>query len=184
MVTEVVLEVEDEVSIEPGDFRTQTQGGWGTAANGNNPGVYRDAAFSAAFPEGIVIGGGFSLTFTSSQSVQNFLPAGGTPSALTESAVDPSSGNVFAGQVLALTLSVGFDLYDEDFGASDVNLKDLVFVDGTFEGWTVEAVLAEANNVLGGGSSNFTASELSDAAASVNENFVDGTTAGNALRLP
>lgn len=185
VITEVVLEViDDEVSIEPGDFRTQTQGGWGNGASGNNPGAYRDANFTAAFPEGIVIGGGFNLTFSTSQSVQNFLPAGGTAFALTESAVNPTSGNVFAGQILALTLSVGFDLYDEDFGASDVNLKDLVFVDGTFEGWSVEAVLAEANKVLGGGSSDFTASELSDAVAAVNENFVDGTSVGNALRLP
>lgn len=86
--------------------------------------------------------------------------------------------------MLALTLSVGFDLYDEDFGASELNLKDLVFAGGTFEGWSVEDVLAEANFVLGGGRFSFSASELSDAAASVNENFVDGTKVGDALKLP
>ncbi len=184
VITEVVLEViDDEVSIEPGDFRTQTQGGWGSPAN-SGPGSYLEANFDGAFPNGLTVGGEFTLAFTSTAAVREFLPAGGAPSALTESAVDPTSGNVFAGQVLALTLSVGFDLYDEDFGASDVNLKDLVFVDGTFEGWSVEAVLAEANKVLGGGSSEFSASELSDAVAAVNENFVDGASAGNALQLP
>lgn len=162
--------------IEPGDFRTQTQGGWGTSASGNNPGTYRDANFEAAFPDGLTVGGYYTINLTSSFAVQNFLPQGGPAATLTMNYLDPSASiSVFAGQVVALSLSVGFDLYDPDFGASSVNLKDLVFASGVFEGQTVEYLLEEANRVLGGGViGGYSIGELNDAVASINENFVDG----------
>jgi len=177
---------EEEEEILPGDFRTQTQGGWGAGAQGNNPGAYRDANFDAAFPNGLVVGGLYTLTLTSSEAAQMFLPQGGTANALDGNYIDPfsSSAGVFGGQVVALTLSVGFDLYDPDFGASSVNLKDLVFVNGVFQGKTVEYVLAEANRVLGGGLvGNYSISHLNSAVASVNENFVDGEIVGTVLSI-
>ncbi len=188
--TFTVQECEDtpEGEIEPGDFRTQTQGGWGSTANGNNPGSYRDANFNAAFPNGLAIGGDFKALFTSSGAVQNFLPQGGPAEAFSTNYINPTSGlGVFAGQVLALSLSVGFDLYDPNFGASSVNLKDLVFVSGPFAGKTVGYLLAEANRVLGGGSIGaYSIGVLNNAVASVNENFVDGAIIANSslLALP
>jgi hypothetical protein len=50
------LELRAMLSLSCGDFTTVTQGGWGADANGNNPGTYRDANFSAAFPNGVQIG--------------------------------------------------------------------------------------------------------------------------------
>jgi len=175
-----------DAGIQPGDFRTQTQGGWGTAAQGGNPGAYRDANFAAAFPDGLVVGGPNTAAFTSSYSVQQALPTGGTAGALAQSYVNPvtSEAGVLLGQVVALSLSVGFDLYDPNFGASSTNLKDLVVASGTFAGITVEQVLAEANTIIGGGWSSYSASQINDAVSAINENFVDGTAVGSYLVNP
>lgn len=174
-----------------GDFRTQTQGGWGSAANGNNPGTYRDANFDETFlPEGLVIGTltGNSATFTSSAAVEAFLPAGGTADMLTMDYLNPSttSAGVLAGQVVALSLSVYFDLADDDFGASNINLKDLkVRADyPLFGGMTVMEVLDAANNYLGNGTGIYSASQLNDVVSSINENYVDGTDDLGFLTLP
>jgi hypothetical protein len=172
--------------VASGKFTTYTQGGWGSKPNGNNPGVYVQNHFAAAFPEGLTVGCDIhSLTLTSAQAVSNFLPQGGTPGALTAGYTDPKVKlNVLAGQVVALTLSVGFDKTDANFGASNLNLGDLVIASGTFAGMTVKQVLAEANNVLGGCSSKYTASQLNDIITSINENFDNGTVNKGVLTCP
>lgn len=175
-----------DAGIQPGDFRTQTQGGWGSGAQGNNPGAYRDANFATAFPDVLVVGGLNTATFTSSYSVQQALPAGGSASSLAQSYVDPVSteAGVLLGQVVALSLSVGFDQYDPNFGASSTSLKDLVVASGTFADWTVGQVLAEANTIIGGGWNSYSAAQINDAVSEINENFVDGTTVGSYLVKP
>jgi len=160
-------------------FRTQTQGGWGAPAAGNNPGAYRDANFSSAFPDGLVVGGTFTITLENASNVQAFLPSGGPPAALTTDHLNPT-GNLgtLAGNVVALTLSVVFDENDPDFAFNnftDCLLKDLIIQKGTFTGWTVQEVLDEANKVLGGTSGSFSASELNEILDAINNNFVDGT---------
>ncbi len=161
-------------------FRTQTQGGWGTVAKGNNPGAYRDANFPTAFPNGLVVGHstGYTATLTSSLAVQTFLPAGGSPRALTQNLVDPTStpAGVFAGQVVALTLSVTFDRTDPNFGASATQLADQKVIDTTspFFGMTVQQVLNEANLALAGQSA-IPAAQLNECVSKINENYVDGT---------
>ncbi len=161
-------------------LRTQTQGGWGQSPSGNNPGSYLAANFGNAFPDGVTIGNAHcgdntSFTFTSAEQIRAFLPAGGTPATLKD-----NSSSVFAGQVLALSLSVGFDTYDPHFGPSDYSLKDAVLTSGLFKGYTVAEVLAEANRALSGcsptnGYPSYTLSQLSDVVASINESNVDGT---------
>lgn len=180
--------IEENPPIQPGDFRTQTQGGWGTVANGKNPGSYRDAHFAGAFPNGVTIGGTNSALFTSSTAVEVFLPQGGPASTLARSYVDPTSttAGVLAGQVTALSLSVGFDYFDPDFGRSTTNLADLVVVDSTSvcRGMSVQAVLDTANAIIGGNSTAFTPSQINGCVAAINENFVDGTTVGTYLGYP
>lgn len=166
-------------------FRTQTQGGWGSSASGNNPGAYRDAHFDAAFPDGVVLGCNYTLTLTSAQAVQAFLPSGGTAAALTENWVDPTDySNVLAGQLLALTLSVGFDHQNPNFSPSQTLLADQVVSGGTFAGYTVAEVLEEANLAFGGCSSAFTLRQLNTVLTSINENYVDGTSNGGFLDCP
>ena len=178
--------------IEVGDFRTQTQGGWGSAAHGNNPGVYRDTHFPGCFPAGLTVGNisTFSALFTSAAAIENFLPAGETAGPFTTNHTDPTTppgteAGILAGQAVALTLNVGFDLCDPDFGGSDINLAALIVDDSGSAcfNWTVQQVLDEANAVLGGGGT-LTPSQINDCASSINENFVDGTTDNGFLRLP
>jgi hypothetical protein len=169
--------------------RTQTQGGWGTGANGNNPGAYRDANFAAAFPGGLVVGDacGFQLTFTSSSAVESFLPQGGPSSALSADATDPGNiHNNFAGQVTALSLSVGFDAYDADFSVSPTPLVDLVVLDANspLYGVSVGAILDYANKVLAGCAAPYTLEQLHDAVDTINNNFVDGTANEGFLGCP
>ncbi len=158
-----------------GDFRTQTQGGWGSSPNGDNPGRYLHDNFDKAFPNGVRVGLVKTLRFTTAQAITDFLPSGGKPEALVRTEINPKKGgNNLAAQTLALTLSVGFDRSDSSFGASSSLLKDLEINSGKFKGWTVEQLLWEANKVLGGTSSSYTPSELNEALSKCNQCFVDG----------
>lgn len=159
-------------------FRTQTQGGWGSPGNGNSPGAYRNAHFAAAFPNGLEIGCTNKLRLTSAAAVQAFLPSGTTARALNAGTiVNPGQSykNVLAGQLVALTLSVRFDAMDPAFGASSMGLGSAIIQSGTFQGYTVQELLYAANQFIGGCPSAFTASQLNAALSAVNECFVDGT---------
>ncbi|MGL2964945.1 hypothetical protein ACSVH2_14090, partial [Flavobacterium sp. RSB2_4_14] len=160
-----------------GQFKTFTQGGYGTSCNGNNPGCYRDNNFAGAFPNGLVIGcGSNKLTFTSSSAIQNYLPAGGSPALITSSATNPTSTRgVLSSQLIALTLSVGFDNFDSNFSSSNTSLSSLTIKSGTFAGMTVSNFLQLANNIIGGCSSQYSLSEINAVATAINENFDNGT---------
>jgi hypothetical protein len=161
-----------------GQFKTFTIGGWGTACNGNNPGCYRDANFDAAFPDGITIGcGENTLTFTSSQAVEDFLPSGGTPALLSGALVDPAGtiNNTLASQVLAVSLAVGFDVYDADFASSSNGFGSLPILSGAHAGMTVADFLTHANQVIGGCITGVNLSALNATATAINENYDNGT---------
>lgn len=169
-----------------GRFRTQTQGGWGAPPVGNNPGAYLHQNFAGAFPTGLVVGGNFTLTLTGAQAVTEYLPDGGPPAALTSDWVDPGNQmiSVLAGQVTALSLSVGFDLYDPNFSPDPISLRDLKVADvlSPYYNWTVQQVLDEANLILGGGAGS--PSQVNTAVSAINENFVDGIIDNGFLMLP
>lgn len=161
-----------------GQLRTQTQGGWGTNPNGNNPGVYLNANFNGAFPNGLTIGcGPNTLSLTTAQAVRDFLPSGSSPSALSGALVNPGGAynNVLAGQLVAATLSAEFDAYDANFGASGLSLGDLFFTSGPHAGWSVSQLLDYANQAIGG-CVDADLSALNESLSILNENFVDGTT--------
>ena len=136
----------------------------------------------------IGLGSGFSASFSTSAVVRDFLPEGGAPAAFTANHTDPtttSPGGVLAGQALALTLSVEFDQCDANFGASNVELKDLVVDDDSSPcvDMTVQQVLDEGNAVLSGGGT-LTPAQINGCMDSINNNFVDGTSVGTFLALP
>jgi hypothetical protein len=168
-------------------FRTQTQGGWGGPSQGG-PGRYRDANFDDAFPSGLIVGGTYTLTLTSAAAVQSLLPAGGPPATLTQNYINPANiGNVLAGQVVALALNIGFDLYDPNFSTgTGVNLIDLIIdaPGSPCHGWTVQQVFNEANAILGGDVGSLTASQINDCVDLINQNFVDGTNDEGKLVFP
>lgn len=164
-----------------GQYRTQTQGGWGTSASGNNPGAYRDANWDACIGS-LSLGdeAGYTLSLTSSAAVEAFLPQGGTPSSLTVDEVDPteSSAGVLAGQTTALAMSVAFDTCDADFGDGDDALADLVAQSGDCSGATVSELLDAANCVLSGvGGCAYDASAINGCVDDANNAFVDGSEA-------
>ncbi|MFT7241115.1 MAG: hypothetical protein ACI83L_001464 [Cryomorphaceae bacterium] len=166
-------------------FRTQTQGGWGSSASGNNPGAYRDLHFDDAFPDGISLGCDYVVEFQTSADVEAFLPSGGTARALTSDLLNPVGyGNVLAGQLLALTLSVGFDAADTDFSTSSFLLGDLMVNSGNFEGYSVSDILDLGNQILGGCETDFSASQINSTLSSINENYVDGSSNGGVLDCP
>ena len=167
-----------------GQLRTQTQGGWGAPPNGNNSAVYLYNNFAAAFPAGLTIGctGGFTIHMTSAQAITNLLPAGGTPKALQQNYTDPFGiQNTLVGQLMALTLNVGFDKYDANFGQAGRRLGSMYIKKGKFRGKTVNEFLDIANKVLGKCSTAYKASDINEVASKINENYKNGTANKNYL---
>lgn len=161
-------------------FKTFTQGGWGAAPNGGNPGVYLHTNFATSFPSGLVIGSGTkTVKFTTAQAITDNLPAGGGAQVLpTGNVVNPAAGYLnteLDGQIVAAMLSVGFDATDANFGISSGVLGNLVFNTGAFSGKSVQFVIDEANKAIGSVGSSFTLSNINTALTSFNENYDNGT---------
>ena len=172
-------------TLKCGGFRTQTQGGWGAPAHGNNPGNYLHTHFTGAFPNGLTVGCTYKITLTSAQAITDYLPGGGTPAVLTSNYINPVKlKNNLASQLITLTLSVQFDLYDPKFSSSTLPLGNLLIGSGPFKGISIKDFLKEANNVLGGCPSKYTAAQISDVLTAINENFDNGTTNGGFLVCP
>ncbi|WP_199243475.1 T9SS type A sorting domain-containing protein [Hymenobacter sedentarius] len=161
---------------------TYTQGGYGAEPHGNNPGTIVRARFETFFPNDLIIGctgtGGHTIRLTSAAAVAAFLPSGSNPGVLTQNYVDPTKKNgnsknngpnsyssEFAGQLVALTLSVAF---------SPNNLGSAVITSGTFAGLTVNQLLVIANNVYGGCSTQYSLSQLNDILTAINEGYDEG----------
>ena len=160
-------------------YTTYTQGGWGAPPQGNNPGQLLLDDFLKVYTGGsVTIGGNKTLKFTSAAAIMNFLPQGTTAGILTASATNPttSSGGVFAGQVLALRLSVDFS----NAGYKKAGLAALKVQTGKLAGLTVSQVLAMANAVLGGNTGalpvGVSISDLNNVVDLINNNYDNGTT--------
>jgi hypothetical protein len=157
-----------------------SQGGWGMKCNGGNAGCVRDAGFTAAFPAGLVVGGGHTIKLRTASAVQAYLAANGRPSPLTQSHVDPrvtESGSL-GGQVVALKLSVVFS----DLGLMPTSepsrLGDMLVAKGPFTGMTARELLALGEVVLGGQDCELlrhgaTMDQLDEALDKANQAFLD-----------
>jgi hypothetical protein len=168
------------ICLPPGEcdtLRTQTPGGWGAEPAGNNAGMYLHENFDIAFGE-LTVGcypGNYYVRLTSAQAITDLLPTGGKAAVLTTNVTDPSAiKNVLVGHLVALKLSVGFDVYDGEFGQGGVALGSMEIGSGVFQGWTVAKFLAEADKVLGGCSNAYTPDQILETATAINENYVDG----------
>jgi hypothetical protein len=173
------------------DYRTQTQGGWGAACNGGNPGCFRDAHFKEVFPTGLQIGcGDLKATLKNSKAVEKALPAGGPPRMLYPSETgqydgygDPNPKTVLFSQTVALSLNLYFDSVPEYNPLSTpMPLGQLRIADPSSpcDGWSVAKVLAQANAALGGCDPLLSASQINACATMINESFVDGGESCNA----
>ena len=179
------------------DCCTYTQGGWGTAPHGNNPGTIRDAGFGDVYPGGSVIVGdpaNNTMTFTSSTAIQNYLPAGGTPSALPGDLTDPTDkkigGGVFGGQVLALQLNVDYSAAGKLPHNCNGGLGELKLCNYSpapaLNNMLVKDILAQANIKLGGGSPdpNLSFSQYNDIVTALNEEFDNCSKKGSLTLIP
>jgi hypothetical protein len=169
----------DTCVIYPGDYRTQTQGGWGQDnCNGGNVACIRNANFATCFPGGITLGSTFTARFTSSAAIATYLPRGTTPGILNQNYTNPAAttgAGIFLSQVLALGLNLGFaDCHVPGFNH---DLGPLEIIGGPFAGLTVDQLYALANQVLGGAGGlpgGTTLSQLNDAVDAINNNFDNG----------
>ena len=165
----------DPCDIPPGVYCTYTQGGWGQdECEGDNVACLRNAWFDTVFPNDLVIGcaANNTATWTSSAAVANYLPDGGPSGVLAQDYVDQEpSGGAFTAQLATATLNVGFANAGY-LGSPD--LDELVFPSGPFEGMSVGALLALANDVIGGCQAlpdGISYSDFTVALTSINENF-------------
>jgi hypothetical protein len=194
--------------VGPGDFCTQTRGGWGQRrCSGNNVACLRNEYFDDVFPNGLVVGdpdgpdadGSYAILLTSSQAVANY-GGGGPPSALTADQTDPlmTSAGVFGHQLVAATLNVAFDAAGLglctltgscNFPNLPGTLGTLVYVgcvDADLIGLSVNQVVALANTAISGGGTptGVTISNLNQALTVLNQEFVDCDTYIGCLALP
>jgi hypothetical protein len=184
----------------PGEFCTFTMGGWGSGCPSpqqgdslsTQPGCIRDHYFARVFPTGVMIGdpagldGGlyFAAKWNSASAVEDFLPAGKKPQSLDQDHTDPivTNAGVLAGQLLALTLNVGYSceptVFDDLALTTAVGCYGLFEIPdscGKFSGITVDSFLVVANWAVAGMTSvlepfsanlsdvNFTATCLNEA---------------------
>ncbi|HEX2866755.1 MAG TPA: choice-of-anchor A family protein [Ignavibacteriales bacterium] len=158
-------------------FVTFSKTEWGADANGNNAGTIRDIYFLQAFPMGLTVGGTFTITLISSKSTAAFLRHDDPPGKLTKSYTDPASteSGLLGVQLAALKLNIAADGLSP--AKKTLKLTDLVITRGKFSGKTVAEFSQLANAALGGGDISglgYSYLDLSDAAASINENFNKG----------
>jgi hypothetical protein len=171
-------------------IRTEAQGTWGNTASGSNPAAYMTTRFAAAFPapNHLTLGcGSRLLRFTTPAAVIASLPTYGTPAVLASgTAVNPgtSVANTMVGQLTALKLNVRFDELDAAFMPSTFLLRDLVITTGPFVGWTVQQLIAAADQAIGGCSTAYPLSQLSTALANVNNGYDGGVANSGFLTCP
>jgi hypothetical protein len=218
---EVKLLGDDDENGETGGLCTQSMGGWGQSCNGNNVGCLRDGYFDEVFPNGLCLGEnwdtftdeatctdgdeeGYSIYLSSSEAVAAFAVQGGRPGVLTEDLTDPmtSPAGVFAGQLLAALLNVGFDAAgiglctltdscDSEYDPGTLGM--LIFGDcaDELEGLSVWDVIALANFAISGADlpedwpDDVGIEDLKDALEKLNRAFVDCRPGeGDCLMLP
>lgn len=165
-----------------GDLTTYSQVTWptdttarGIAINNFNT-VY--APTFGVMEVGIPGAAGFSMRFDSGTATLLYVPASGTPAALTADLLDPttSASGVFGGDVVALELNVDFSGYTA--GTSGLLFGSLTvcgLATTALDGLTVSQVLADANVALGGGSTAASIADLDALAQNLNASFLSST---------
>jgi hypothetical protein len=154
---------------------TFTPGGWGAPPNGNNVATILYAMFPKVYPSGFVVGGTYTIKFTSASAITIYLPAGTTPGVLKKNYTNPTSPTTageFADQVIALKLNVDAS----NKGYTQAGLASLKVASGyPLAGTKVSDLLILANKVLGGNTSvlpaGITVPILTDLLSDVNGNF-------------
>lgn len=193
-VTDIVTVTVEDVAIctfapAAGSHRTQNQATFGGGVR-TTTGAYLHNNFAAAFPNGLTIGCNNSMTLTSATAIRSFLPSSGQPMPMIQNYMDPIStgrfclANNLAGNMVALALNIGFDQFDPNYSPSDLALADLTIDSGPFANMKVSDLYIMGEKSLGGCQAAYNPALISDAIQSINENFLNGNTAGGFLLEP
>jgi hypothetical protein len=167
-----------------GDMITYPQGGWSDDPTGSNTLIthYGDV-YGANF--GVVEIGipgiaGFSIRFSTSTNVLDYLPALGAIGPLNADLINPSStsSGTYGGEVLALQLNIDFSDAGFTLGNAGIPFGDLILSNFStlpgLNGLTVRDFSGLVNTLLGGGSNGYTISELYPLTVDLNSSFGGG----------
>ena len=162
-------------------YRTETQTTWGATCKGDAPACFRNKHFLDVFPESLHVGcGEYTAKVLNAKAVESALATVGTPRPLLKSEAvaydgqgDPVVGTALFGEVVALSLNVGFEA-TPGFLKSEPStpLGELVLSAGPCAGMNVAHVLDEANLVLGGCPSALTPAHAAACVTAINTSFV------------
>ncbi|HJU72904.1 MAG TPA: hypothetical protein VJ717_04095 [Gemmatimonadaceae bacterium] len=168
------------------DVITYSQTSWGEPSFPGGPLLvaHYDAVFVNDFgmiEVGIAGTQGFSIIFTSSTEVLDYLPATGIAAPLNADLVGPLSSvsGVFGGEVLALRINIdfadaGYTLGDAGVRFGDLTLCGLTGAVAGLNGTSVRAFSSIANTTLGGGSTPYSISDVNQKAFDINNAFNNG----------
>ena len=110
-------------------------------------------------------------------AITNLLPTEGKAEPIRNNYTNPTSfKNALVGELIALTLNVGFDKYDANFGQAGKHLENMYIRKGKFRGKTVGEFLDIANKMLGKCMSPYKAEDITNTAKKINENYKNGNT--------
>ncbi len=171
-------------------IRAESQGSWGAVSNGYDPAAYMNSNFAAAFPAStyLTIGCGTRLMrLTTASAVGAFLPTYGSVAMLPSGTLtNPGSAysNTLAGELIALKLSIRFDEINSAFSPASALLKNMVISSGAFAGWTVQQLVNQADQAIGGCSSAYGINTLNGALMTINLNYYQGSAGNGFLTCP
>ena len=171
-------------------IRAESQGSWGAVTNGYDPAAYMNSNFASAFPAStyLTIGCGSRLIrLTTAAAVGAFLPTYGGVAVLPSGTLtNPGSSysNTFAGELIALKLSIRFDELNSAFSPASSLLKNMVIASGAFAGWTVQQLVNQADQAIGGCSSAYAINTLNAALMNINLNYYQGSSGNGFLVCP
>jgi PEP-CTERM motif-containing protein len=166
------------VPFSTGDYVTYTQDAWGDATS--TAGHLLALQIAALYPNGVEVGipgaAGNSMLFSDEIAIYQYLPQLNDEGVLTQDLLDPltSPSGSFGADVLALKLDV--DFADAGLlGTAPVKFGDLILNDAPYGNGTVRHMLAEANNLLGGGTSMYSLGVLPGEITNIVAAFNSGT---------
>jgi hypothetical protein len=177
---------------------TYTKGAYGNSGSGGYAALA--AGFATAFPSGLVVGTGYTMTFTSATAVEAYLPGTGDGDpVLTASYVNPTTitvpqgknqikqvtpGGNLGAQVVTLKINVALNnLVGNCYSSfTACNYSESDALGGSLltsaqvtaiNGQTIAQVLAAAETALGGGTPAYglTAGQLTELVANLNEAY-------------
>ena len=167
-----------------GNMTTYVQSEWGGDASSTTAKALLETDFNSVYAGmfgALRVGGVFTMSFDGAPAVEAYLPQTASPGALDATLDDPttSASGAFGGEVVTLKLNVDFS--DAGFltGTAALKFGDLAICNSgvaALNGASVRQFLAAANQLLGGGTSNYgTISDLQPIASGLNGAFLDGT---------